>query len=211
MKKYKKEMYVKLLIAISMLFTVSVSHSSQGMYFGFNVGLVDYDLALDSFAVLDDGLLTTSSLDDSSISLSWNVGYQFTKNLSLEGGYIIFDEITFNAVSDGSGSYAPGPVTGIVNTDGLFFALKAQVPLSKQFGLYGKFGFWEWDSNITLSDSVNEGRETLSGNDAFSTIGGSYILGLSEDYSVVLNFDYTFYEVEDLDVDVLSVGIQVGY
>lgn len=205
------KMVVKLLIAISMLFTVSVSHSSPGVYFGFNVGSVDYDLVPEGFAVLDDGSLDTPSLDDGGMSLSWTLGYQFTKNLSLEGGYILFDEITFDAISDGSGIYTPGPVTEIVKTDGLVFDLKAQVPLSKQFGLYGKFGFMKWDSKVTLSDSINEGGETLSGKDAFSAIGGSYIIGKSEDYSVMLNFDYTFYEVKDMDVDVLSVGVQVGY
>lgn len=195
------------LIAACLLSAVSVSHASEGIYLGFNLGQASYDVSQsDAAAALDDGSLTSLSIDDTDSSYRWAIGYQLLRYFSLEGGYLDLGDITVNATSDGSGSlYAAGPVNSRMGVDGLFFDVKGLLPLNEQVSLYGKFGLLKWDGEVTLSNvdgSVNE-----DGDDTFFGIGGSYNI-----YdTLALNVDYTFYKLDDLDVDVFSVGIQFGY
>ena len=197
----------KSLIATSLFAVISFAQA-EGFYIGLNVGQANYDTTLNDFAVLDDGSITSASLDDSDTSLSLTLGYQLTPNLSLEGGYIDFGEFAVNATSDGSGFlYVPGPVTAKAATDGLFFDVKGQLPLNELFSLYGKFGFLKWDADVTLSDSAFSVTESTDDNDTFFGIGGSFNIN----NSMALNVDYTLYKLDDLDVDVFSVGIQLGF
>jgi OOP family OmpA-OmpF porin len=195
------------LIAACLLSAVSVSHASEGIYLGFNLGQASYDVSQsDAAAALDDGSLTSLSIDDTDSSYRWAIGYQLLRYFSLEGGYLDLGDITVNATSNGSGSlYVAGPVNSRMGVDGLFFDVKGLLPLNEQVSLYGKFGLLKWDGEVTLSNvdgSVNE-----DGDDTFFGIGGSYNI-----YdTLALNVDYTFYKLDDLDVDVFSVGIQFGY
>jgi hypothetical protein len=197
------------LIAACLLSAVSVSHASEGIYLGFNLGQASYDVSQsDAAAALDDGSLTSLSFDDTDSSYRWTIGYQLLPYLSLEGGYLDLGDITVNATSNGSGSlYVAGPVNSRAGVDGLFFDVKGLLPLNEQVSLYGKFGLLKWDgevtlSNVDVSDTVNE-----DGDDTFFGIGGSFNI-----YdTLALNVDYTFYKLDDLDVDVFSVGIQFGY
>jgi len=141
-------------------------------------------------------------------SLRLALGYQINPNFSIEGGYADFGELTVNATSDGSGFlYFPGPVNLTAAADGLFFNLKGQLPLSEQFSLFGKVGFLKWDAEVTLSDSTGGLSEGVDDNDIFFGIGGSFNIN----NSVSLNLEYTLYTLDDLDVDVLSAGIQIGF
>jgi hypothetical protein len=195
------------LIAACLLSAVSVSHASEGIYLGFNLGQASYDVSQsDAAAALDDGSLTSLSIDDTDSSYRWTIGYQLHPYFSLEGGYLDLGDITVNATSNGSGSlYVAGPVNSRMGVDGLFFDVKGLLPLNEQVSLYGKFGLLKWDGEVTLSNvdgSVNE-----DGDDTFFGIGGSFNI-----YdTLAFNVDYTFYKLDDLDVDVFSVGIQFGY
>ena len=203
------KIFSKSLIAISMWSAVSISHASEGFYFGVNLGQASYDVALDDAAILDDGSLFSADLDDTDTSLSLTLGYQLTPNLSLEGGYIDLGEFAFNATSDGSGFlYPAGPVGIKVEADGLFFDIKGQLPLNEQFSLYGKLGLLKWDADLKLSLSIGSGSGNVDdGSDVFFGVGG--LFNINNNWA--LSVDYTLYELEDLDVDVFSVGVQFGF
>lgn len=199
----------KSFITVSLFSVISFVQAAEGFYVGLNVGQASYDVTLNDAADLDDGSLTSASLDDSDTSLSFTLGYQITPNFSLEGGYIDLGEFAFNATSNGSGFlYPAGPVGVKVETDGLFFDVKGQVPLNEQFSLYGKLGLLNWDTDVKVSLSIGSASVPVdSDNDVFFGIGGSFNIN----NSMALNVDYTLYELEDLDVDVLSVGIQYSF
>lgn len=202
------KMFIKSLIAISILSVASISHASQGFYIGLDVGQATYDATLQDVAILDDGSITSASLDDTDTSFGLKLGYQVTPNFSLEGGYLDLGELVVNATSDGSGFlYAPGPVSFTVSADGLFFNGKGILPLNEKFSLYGKLGFLLWDIEGTLSDTTVSVSASDDGNDIFYGIGGSFNITTS----IALNADYMFYTLDDGDVDVLSLGIQFGF
>lgn len=202
--------FSKSLIAIGMLSAVSVTHASQGFYVGLNVGQAKYDAVIEDFSGLQDGSITSASLDDSDTSLSLILGYKINPNFAIEGGYIDLGELTVNATSNGAGFlYAAGPVTAKVEANGLFFDAKGILPLNEKFSLYGKLGLLMWDEEGTLSDSTGSISVDDDGTDMFFGLGASF--NVSEKIS--LNADFSRYQVDEdsTDVDVLSVGIQFGF
>lgn len=192
----------------------SVSHASEGFYFGVNVGQSNYDIELnelvDSLSSISGFSVISADMDDSGTSLSFTLGYQVNPNLSFEGGYINLGEVSVDVV----GYISPYvvDVNTVIKTDGLFFDIKGQVPINETFSIYGKFGLLKWDSDVTASVSEPtlgsyDASESVDDNDTFFGIGASFNMTSS----MALNVDYTFYKLDDLDVDVLSLGIQVGF
>ena len=196
------------LIAACLLLAVSVSHASEGIYLGFNLGQASYDVTLNDFAELNDGTLTSPSFDDTDSSYRLTIGYQLLPYFSLEGGYIDFGNFSATATSDGTGIYPPGIFSTITSADGFFIDVKGQIPLNEQFSLYGTYGLLSWKSETVLSASTGIlERNKYDDNDSFFGVGGSFNI-----YdTLALNVDYTFYKLDELDVDVFSVGIQFGY
>lgn len=193
------------LIAACLLSAVSVSHASEGIYLGFNLGQASYDVTLNDFAVLNDGSLTSPGLDDTDSSYRYTIGYQLLPYFSLEGGYVDLGNFGATATSDGAGIYEAGIFSTITSTDGFFIDVKGQIPINEQFSLYGTYGLLSWRSETVLSAST--GTLERNDNDSFFGIGGSFNI-----YdTLALNVDYTFYKLDELDVDVFSVGIQFGY
>lgn len=198
----------KSLVVVSLFSMVSLAQAAEGFYIGLNVGQASYDAVLDDFAFLDDGSIISASLDDSDTSFSFTLGYQLTPNFALEGGYVDLGELTVSATSDGSGLlYAPGSVALKAAVDGLFFDVKGILPLNEQFSLYGKLGLLKWDAEVTLSDVTGSLSESTDENDTFFGVGGSFNIS----NTMALNLDYTKYDLDGDDVDVLSVGIQFGF
>ena len=205
-------MFSKSLIAISMLSAVSASHASEGFYVGANIGQSNYDINSNEFASALGSITTvlSSSADDSDTSFSFTFGYQLNPNLSFEGGYINLGEVGVDVVIY-ENPYVIDVNTAI-ETDGLFFDIKGQVPINAVFSIYGKIGVLKWDSDITVTlSNVDLGNytdsESVDEDDTFFGVGGSVILSKDENNSMVLNIDYTLYELDDLDVDVLSLGV----
>lgn len=202
--------FSKSIIAISILSAASVSYASQGFYAGFNVGQASYDVVLDDFSYLQDGSLSSGSLDDSDTSLSLTLGYQINPNFSIEGGYIDLGELVVSATSNGGGSlYAAGPVTAKVEANGLFFDAKGILPLNEKFSLYGKLGLLKWNEDAVLSDVTGSLSGDDDGTDIFFGIGAAFNIS----NTIALNADYSRYQIDEdsTDVDVLSLGIQFGF
>jgi len=197
---------LKALVVLGLPFAVSLAHAEQGFYLGFNVGQATYDLALDDFAIFDDGSIVSASLDDSDTSFGFNLGYQLTENFSLEVGYVDLGEFTLDAVSDGSGFlYFPGNVDMAFETTGVTLALKLQAPVNEAISLYGKFGVLSYEVDFSFSNSGVSGSDTVDdSNDTFYGLGASFAVG----NNTSLNIDYVLYSLDDLDVDVASVGLE---
>ena len=200
--------HVKSIIAITLLSSSMSIQANEGVYLGLNLGQATYDASLDDFAFLDDGSIISADLDDKDSSFSITVGYQFTPNFSVEGGFIDLGELAVDAVSDGSGFlYFPGDVRLSAEVDGLFFNLKGLIPLNESFSLYGKFGLLKWDGEVTLSDATGSISGDDDGNDTFFGAGAAF--SINNNFS--LNIDYSLYDLDGDDVDVLSVGIQYKF
>ncbi len=206
------KIFSKSLIAISLLSAASVVHASEGFYVGVNVGQANYDINANEFAsaIGDIATVVSSSVDDSDTSLSFTLGYQLNPNISFEGGLINLGEFGVDTTVYENPYFID--VNLAVETDGLFFDVKGQVPINEVFGVYGKIGILKWESDITATASVADlgsysASDSIDDDDVFYGIGGSILIN----NSLALNIDYTLYDLDDLDVDVLSVGVQIHF
>ena len=118
-------------------------------------------------------------------------GYNFNDYFAIEGAYFDLGDI-----SDGNNS---------AEIDGVSLAVVGKVPVSNSFSVFGKVGGHEWDADTTGGIS---GQASSSGDsDAFYGIGAEYRIN----QSISLRGEIERYEVEDIDVDVATVGISFHF
>ena len=117
-----------------------------GWYIGGGVGPTSTDLGTGDF---DDGSLTSGDVDEGT---GWKVygGYQVMKHFAVEGGFTDLSEITFDGVAGSGGFYGAGPVNVNMEADGLFVTAVGIIPLNQHFSVFGKAGFMNWNSDVTL-------------------------------------------------------------
>ena len=196
---------VKVISAITLLSLSLSGHGHEGFYIGLASGQVNYGTSLNDFVLLDDGSLTGESVADGDTSVSLTVGYQFTDSFGLEGGFIDLGGLTFEAISNGSGSiHAIGNVRLSSELEGLLFNVKGTIPVSERFSLYGKFGLLRWNNEFTSTFSTNTED---SGSDLLA--GAGIALALTHGFS--FNMDYLLIDLDGNSVDVTSLGLQYHF
>ncbi len=130
--------------------------------------------------------------DDTSFTLG--LGYSFNKNFAIEASYIDFGESSDDII----------PVWTL-SADGLQLAAVGKIPFNEQFSGFAKFGFLSWDAELEEA-----GFGQIASDDGTDvTFGFGAMFDATE--KVSFNLLYQMYELDDVDVDNLSLGIQVGF
>ena len=147
------------------------------------------------------GYITSSNVDQN--SFAWKIvgGYKFSKNLSVEAGYVNLghhdteiletDTNTDSFVTD-VGNLAPLAIEG-----GLVEAVGA-LPIGKRFTLLGKAGGLVWSGESSLVDD--------NGTDFVLGVGTSY--QLSERFAVRAEWERFFLNE---DFDLISGGVEASF
>ncbi len=118
-------------------------------------------------------------------------GYNFNDYFGIEGSYFDLGDI-----SDSGSSAA---------IDGVSLAVIGKVPVSTNFSIFGKVGGHEWDADT--AGGVAGQVSSNSGNDVFYGVGLDY----SINQVISLRGEVERYEVDDLDVDVATLGISFNF
>lgn len=167
------------------------------------------------------------TIDDEDTAVTFGVGYQFDENLSFEAGVI--GESEASATLSGSES---GTINGKSYSISGALTIKAQTDTSYTLGMrysslvnenldvYGKAGLLFWDlkglvsadGTLTYDGSTYTASGTAQfyqndGNDPYFGMGGSYKLN----QTTSLDLDYIKMEVDDGDVDGLSLAVNVDF
>ncbi|MFC3033483.1 outer membrane beta-barrel protein [Pseudoalteromonas fenneropenaei] len=132
--------------------------------------------------------------DDDAAMLKAYVGTHITPYWSIELGYENFDE-----ASD---------IDNYAEFDGISLATRFTAPITEQFGVYAKGGWFEWDGEL-YADVPGLGRVSRSAD------GGDWFYGAGVSYAFTTNvsmrLEYLRYELEDHiepDLDVASVSVE---
>jgi OOP family OmpA-OmpF porin len=109
---------------------------SGGWYSGLSAGRSQFGIR-DSLLPATGASLSSLSRDESKTGYKLYGGYQFNRNLTLEGGYADFGR--FEAQRD---MVAPvtGAMTGNISASGFYLGAVGIVPLPNRFSLFGKLG-----------------------------------------------------------------------
>jgi len=130
-----------LLIVLVSISTIPAASAQTGWYFGAGTGEAEADLSLSDFSDLDDGSITSASLDDSDTGTKFFAGFRFKENVAVEGAFVDLGEVSIDATSNGSGFlYAPGPVSFEADIDGINIALVGIWPVGDKVDVIGKLG-----------------------------------------------------------------------
>ena len=179
------------LAVTALLFTLALCPLSavaeNGFYVGASIGTAGLDEDFDGLAI-----------DDNSTSYRLVAGYKFNDNFSLEGGYHDFGD--FEQDIDINGVISRVSLTA----DGFTLGATASVPLSDQFSLFGRAGWFFWAGDAEINNVSQATPE-----DSNLYLGGGISFAVSDRLNLI--GDWSRYELDGVNSGVFSVGIQFGF
>ena len=191
-----KARYGKLLIAVlavALGLGLAGEARAQGVYLG----------GAYSWATLHADDVDANLLDDNASAYKLFLGYEFPQILGLEAGWTHFgsyDVGNFEGFED---------LTGEVDATGWTAALTARIPIGSLVTVYGKAGYFFWNSELDIPGDIGDvfGELKEDGQDPFFgagirlNLGQVSILGEYERYS----------SSEDFDFDLFSLGVRLTF
>jgi opacity protein-like surface antigen len=127
--------------------------------------------------------------DDSDTYFSIGVGFDVSRNLAFEVSYKDYGEVDGNRPRDWS-----------VEVSSFSAAAVGKLPLNASIELFGKIGLDLWEADVDPGDDDD-------GFDIFIGIGAAFNINSVTD----ITLSYELHEFDDVDVDVLAVGINYGF
>lgn len=131
---------------------------------------------------------------DKGTSFSLGGGYSFNQNFAAEISYI--------DLGDSEDDIAP---VWTISADGLLMNVVGKAPFNEKVSGFAKLGMFAWDA--TLDEAGTGQIDSDDGTDLFYGIG----IMFNANEKMTLNFQYLMFELDDVDVDNISVGINVGF
>ena len=193
------------------LFGIAVSspaYADGNWYGGISVGRAEANEI--GFEDIDDGSALSGTVSNN--DTGWKIfgGYSYNDFVSLEFSYVDLGAVSIDAVSDGNGvAYAPGPVTAAIETTGFAMSVVASMPVSEQFRLHAKVGYYLWEADQSLSNSAFEPVSVkLDGTDPTVGVGASY--RFAERFSVRGEYE-KFTDIDNVDGSLLSLGLTMSF
>lgn len=176
---------------IAMLATLALTplavSADTGLFFGGSLGAATLDEDFDGLGI-----------DTDSTSFRLNVGWQFNDFFALEGGYHSFGK--FDEKLDIGGLLSDVRI----QADGFTLGATASIPMGDNFSLFGRGGAFFWDgdakiNNVSLARPEDENVYYGAGAD-FKVTDRLSLVG-----------DWTRYELEDTESDVISLGFRYRF
>ena len=173
--------------ALLMLLAAPISAQAGGFYVGASIGQAELSEDFGGFVVNED-----------STAYRLVAGWSFNDFFALEGGYHNFGD--FEQVFDDFGT----PVTVSLSADGFTLGTVGSVPLTDRFSLMGRAGWYFWDGDAEINNVTQATPE-----DSNLYLGAGITFNVTERFQ--LTGDWTRYELEDVNSNVISIGLQYRF
>ena len=141
-----------------------------------------------------DGL----GIDTDSTSYRLVAGWRFNEYFAIEGGYHDFGDFEQDIDINGT------PSTVSLSADGFTIGANGSIPIGEQFSLFGRGGWFFWDGNAEIN---NISQATPEDTNLYLGVGASYSV---RDHFRLIG-DWTRYELESANSNVISLGFQFGF
>lgn len=161
--------------------------ADPGLYVGGSIGNAHLDDDFDSFFI-----------DTDTNAYRLFAGLQFSDSFAIEAGYLDFGE--FSDSVDLGGLLSRTEISG----DGWTLGGTLSMPLSDNLSLFGKGGVFFWDADISV-----DGFSIDTPGDDNPYWGGGLKLDLGDNFS--MTGDWTVYEFDVLETDVISLGFHYRF
>lgn len=188
-------------IAVAAALFALANSASAEFYVGAKVGSTDIDVDVDGLNA------------DRDIGYNLNVGYQFNKHFGLEVAYVDLGghDLDFGDIDEAVVDSLN--VNSELSADGFDISLVGTLPLSEAFDLYGKVGYFTWESDLNVSVSSSLIDESFSdttsidGNDISFAVGAAY--ALTDELDV--NLEFSRYDLDGADADFIGLGVKFSF
>lgn len=165
----------------------AIAQADSGLYVAGSIGSATLDEDFGGFNVNDDVE-----------AYRLLAGWQFGDSFGIEGGYQNFGD--FTETIDLGGVTARTNLTA----DGWTLGGTLGLPLNEQFSLFGRAGVFMWDADVEV-DGIRAAVE----DDSNPYYGGGAKFEISPNFTLL--GDWTRYELDDVDSDVISIGFQYRF
>ena len=213
----KQKYFVSLLglLAIAAVGMPSAMAADAGWYAGANVGQsrAKIDDASINAALLSLGFAAAATTkNETGTGFKLYGGYQFNKNLAVEGGYFDLGKVSFDTTTVPAGTLHGD----IRNQGGVNLDLVGIIPIQDNFSLFGRIGVQNSETKLSLSGTG--AVVVLIPN--FSKRETNYKAGLGLQFDFTKNIglrgEWERYRISDgftgkADVDLFSLGLVVRF
>lgn len=174
-------------VATAALSVPVAASADTGLFVGGSVGSTTIDQTFDGI-----------NLDANATSYRINGGFQFGDLFGIEVGYQDFGDINETIVI--------GPVTSLtsIDADGWTLGGTLGLPIADNFSLIGRAGVFFWDANVSV-----DGFSINVPSDENPYYGAGAQVDVSRNLSLI--GDWTRFELDDVDTDVISIGFQYRF
>lgn len=121
-------------------------------------------------------------------------------------GFKLFGGWMFNQYVGGELEYIDGGTVGDrdlgVDSTGVNLALKGNWPVTEQFDVFGKVGYFFWDADIDLTGDRGQ-EQNESGSDLSWGIGAGY--DFTPNFGVIA--EWQWFQIEEADADMMSASV----
>lgn len=169
-------------IVLTIVAAPVTAFADSGLYVGAGLGSAHLADDFGGFAV-----------DTDSMASRLSIGWQFNDYLAIEGGYHNFGK--FDQTFDVSGT----PTTVSLKSDGFNIGGILSLPVTSDISVFGRAGAFYWDGDALINDVTLARPE-----DSNPYYGGGAGVKLSQRFT--LTGDWTRFELEDTNSDVISLG-----
>ena len=163
------------------------AQADTGVYLGGSIGSSHFDDEISGF-----------DLDTDTSSYRLFGGLQLGDALGIEAGYVDFGDIS--ETIDLGGVLSRTDISG----DGWTLGATLGLPLSDSLTLFGRGGVFFWDADIVV-----DGFSIDTPGDENPYYGGGLKVDISR--QLAITGDWTRYELDSLDTDVISIGLQYRF
>lgn len=171
-------------LAVMSVLATGTASADSGLFVGGSIGSTSID---ENF---DGGLVDTDAT-----AYRFFGGYQFGDLFGLEVGYQDFGNLDEIVII--------GPVSSLtrLSAEGWTFGGTLGLPITDQISLFGRAGVFFWDADVTI-----DGFPIDVPQDDNPYYGAGARVNLSPNLSLI--GDWTRFELDDVDTDVVSIGLQ---
>ncbi len=161
--------------------------ADSGLFIGGSIGSTTIDETFDGVG-----------LDANATAYRINGGFQFGDLFGIEVGYQDFGDI--------DETITVGPVTSVtsIDADGWTLGGTLGLPIADNFSLIGRAGVFFWDADVSV-----DGFSIDVPSDENPYYGLGARVDVSPNFSLI--GDWSRFELDDVDTDVISIGFQYRF
>ena len=208
------------LISVALLGSTSAfaqqEPQTKSFYFEGSLGQSDFNLKN----------TTGWTIDDKDTSWGGMIGYDFTENFAIEGGYRTLGKATGNVTGTLNGTLYGRPFVGTGtlsasgDAQGWLFGPRVNLPINDKFSLSGRAGIFHWESEVkaTLNAAYTWGGTAYAGSSTASKkyTGTDGYWGIGANYQVTpqvgVGVGFTEFKIgDDIDTKVRSFDLNFKF